>query len=67
MEFSINQLLDNFSDDKLVTPKAIEKNLELATIAKAFVGSKYLLMLLKKLAFLKKTKDDIAAFMKKVW
>ena len=27
MEFSITQLLDNFSDDKLVTPKAIEKKL----------------------------------------
>ena len=40
MEFSINQLLDNFSDDKLVTSKAIEKKLDVK-LGRPFMDPKF--------------------------
>ena len=56
MEFSINQLLDNFSDDKLVTPKAIEKKLGLSDDNKSVRRLQVALDALEKIGILEKDK-----------
>ena len=56
MEFSINQLLDNFSDDKLVTPKAIEKKLGIGDDNKSVRRLQVALDALEKIGILEKDK-----------
>lgn len=56
MEFSINQLLDNFSDDKLVTPKAIEKKLAIGDDNKSVRRLQVALDALEKIGILEKDK-----------
>ncbi|WP_434685712.1 ribonuclease R family protein [Pseudanabaena minima] len=56
MEFSINQLLDNFSDDKLVTPKAIEKKLGIGDDSKSVRRLQVALDALEKIGILEKDK-----------
>ncbi|MCY7331992.1 MAG: ribonuclease R [Pseudanabaena sp. CAN_BIN31] len=56
MEFSINQLLDNFSDDKLVTPKAIEKKLGIGDDSKSVRRLQVALDALEKIGVLEKDK-----------
>ncbi len=56
MEFSINQLLDNFSDDKLVTPKAIEKKLGIGDDSKSVRRLQVTLDALEKIGILEKDK-----------
>jgi len=56
MEFSINQLLDNFSDDKLVTPKAIEKKLGIGDDNKSVRRLQVTLDALEKIGILEKDK-----------
>ncbi|MFN5748668.1 MAG: ribonuclease R family protein [Pseudanabaena sp.] len=56
MEFSITQLLDNFSDDKLVTPKAIEKKLGISDDSKSVRKLQVALDALEKIGILEKDK-----------
>jgi ribonuclease R len=56
MEFSITQLLDNFSDDKLVTPKAIEKKLGIGDDNKTVRRLQVALDALEKIGILEKDK-----------
>ncbi|BBC24954.1 ribonuclease R family protein [Pseudanabaena sp. ABRG5-3] len=56
MEFSITQLLDNFSDDKLVTPKAIEKKLGISDDSKSVRRLQVALDALEKIGILEKDK-----------
>jgi len=56
MEFSITQLLDNFSDDKLVTPKAIEKKLGIGDDNKSIRRLQVALDALEKIGILEKDK-----------
>ncbi|NUN64790.1 VacB/RNase II family 3'-5' exoribonuclease [Pseudanabaena biceps] len=56
MEFSITQLLDNFSDDKLVTPKAIEKKLGITEDNKSVRRLQVALDALEKIGILEKDK-----------
>ena len=56
MEFSITQLLDNFSDDKLVTPKAIEKKLGIGDDNKSVRRLQVALDALEKIGILEKDK-----------
>jgi len=56
MEFSITQLLDNFSDDKLVTPKAIEKKLGISDDNKSVRKLQVALDALEKIGILEKDK-----------
>ena len=56
MEFSINQLLDNFSDDKLVTSKAIEKKLGIGDDSKSVRRLQVSLDALEKIGILEKDK-----------
>ena len=56
MEFSITQLLDNFSDDKLVTPKAIEKKLGISDDNKSVRKLQVALDALEKIGVLEKDK-----------
>ncbi|MDX2254473.1 MAG: ribonuclease R [Pseudanabaenaceae cyanobacterium bins.39] len=56
MEFSINQLLENFSDDKLVTPKAIEKKLGISDDAQTVRRLQVALDALEKIGILEKDK-----------
>lgn len=56
MEFSITQLLDNFSDDKLVTPKAIEKKLGISDDNKSVRRLQVALDALEKIGILEKDK-----------
>jgi ribonuclease R len=56
MEFSINQLLENFSDDKLVTPKAIEKKLGIGDDNKSVRRLQVALDALEKIGILEKDK-----------
>lgn len=56
MEFSITQLLENFSDDKLVTPKAIEKKLGISDDNKSVRRLQVALDALEKIGILEKDK-----------
>ena len=56
MEFSITQLLENFSDDKLVTPKAIEKKLAIGDDNKSVRRLQVTLDALEKIGILEKDK-----------
>lgn len=56
MEFSITQLLENFSDDKLVTPKAIEKKLGISDDNRSVRRLQVALDALEKIGILEKDK-----------
>jgi len=56
MEFSITQLLENFSDDKLVTPKAVEKKLGISDDNKSVRRLQVALDALEKIGILEKDK-----------
>ena len=56
MDFSITQLFDNFSDDKLVTPKAIEKKLGIGDDNKSVRRLQVALDALEKIGILEKDK-----------